>query len=93
MLAEEVLIIGASLDAANELARRVAEEKGAAFDWHRLTLPQLAAAIAAPVFAEWKLVIRTRLYQKSAFSGHKLQITVLIEHLTISVFHMRSIRT
>ena len=38
--AEEVLIIGASLDAANELVRRVAEEKGAAFGWLRLTLPQ-----------------------------------------------------
>ena len=46
--AEEVLIIGASLDAANELARRVAEEKGAAFGWHRLTLPQVAAVLAAP---------------------------------------------
>ena len=49
VLAEELLIIGASLDAANELARRVAEEKGAAFGWHRLTLPQLAAALAASV--------------------------------------------
>jgi hypothetical protein len=36
LVAEEVLIIGASLDAANELARKVAEEKGAAFGWHRL---------------------------------------------------------
>ena len=40
--AEEVLVVGATLDAANELARRVAKEKGAAFGWHRLTLPQLA---------------------------------------------------
>jgi thiamine monophosphate synthase len=29
--AEEMLIIGASLDAANELARRIAKKKGAAF--------------------------------------------------------------
>jgi putative transposase len=49
--AEEVLIIGATLDAANELARRVANKKGAAFGWHRLTLPQSAFAIAAPVLA------------------------------------------
>ena len=61
VLAEEVLIIGASLDAANELSRRVAKEKGAAFGWHRLTLPQLAAALAASVFAERKLVPLSRL--------------------------------
>ena len=39
---EELLIIGASLDAANELVRRVAKKKGAAFGWHRLALAQLA---------------------------------------------------
>ena len=49
--AEEVLIVGATLDAANELARKVAKKKGAAFGWHRLTLPQLAFAIAAPILA------------------------------------------
>jgi len=49
--AEEVLIIGATPDAANELARKVAKEKGAAFGWHRLTLPQLAFAVAAPILA------------------------------------------
>jgi ATP-dependent helicase/nuclease subunit B len=59
--AEEVLIIGASLDAANELARRVAQEKGAAFGWHRLTLPRLAAALAAPLLAERELVPLSRL--------------------------------
>jgi ATP-dependent helicase/nuclease subunit B len=61
VLAEEVLIVGASLEASNELARRVAEEKGAAFGWHRLTLPQLAAALAAPVLAERRLVPLSRL--------------------------------
>jgi hypothetical protein len=40
--AEEVLIVAASLDAANELARRLARQKGAAFGCHRLTLAQLA---------------------------------------------------
>jgi hypothetical protein len=49
--AEELLILGATLGAANELARSVAKRKGAAFGWHRLTLPQLAIAIAAPVLA------------------------------------------
>jgi hypothetical protein len=49
--AEEVLIVGATLVAANELARTVAKKKGAVFGWHRLTLPQLAFAIAAPIFA------------------------------------------
>jgi hypothetical protein len=39
--AEEVSLVGATLDAANELVRKVAKEKGAAFGWHRLTLPQL----------------------------------------------------
>jgi ATP-dependent helicase/nuclease subunit B len=61
VLAEEVLIIGASLDAANELTRAVAKEKGAAFGWHRLTLPQLASVLAAPVLAERKLVPLSRL--------------------------------
>jgi ATP-dependent helicase/nuclease subunit B len=49
--AEEVLVVGATLDAANELAREVAKKKGAAFGWHRLTLPQLAFAVAAPTLA------------------------------------------
>jgi ATP-dependent helicase/nuclease subunit B len=50
-VAEEVLLVGASLDAANELARCLADKRGAAFGWHRLTLPQLAAAVAAPALA------------------------------------------
>jgi len=49
--AEEVLIVGATLDAANELARGVLDEQRAAFGWHRLTLPALAAAIARPELA------------------------------------------
>ena len=58
--AEEVLIVGATLDAANELARRVAKERGAAFGWHRLTLSQLAAAIAAPALAARGLIPLSR---------------------------------
>lgn len=36
--AEEVLIIGATLGAANEIARRLAQTKGASFGYHRMTL-------------------------------------------------------
>src|SRR3984893_9600872 len=50
--AEEVLILGASLAAANELARSLTKTRGAAFGWHRLTLAQLAANIASPVLTE-----------------------------------------
>jgi ATP-dependent helicase/nuclease subunit B len=50
--AEEVLILGANLGAANELARSLAKTKGAAFGWHRQTLAQLAANIASPVLTE-----------------------------------------
>jgi RecB family exonuclease len=46
--AEEVLIVGASLDAANELVRRVVSDKGAAVGWHRLTLAQFTAVVARP---------------------------------------------
>jgi hypothetical protein len=53
--AGEVLIVGATLDAANELARKVVKKKGAAFGWHRLTLSQLAFAVAAPVLAARRL--------------------------------------
>ena len=76
VLAEEVLIIGASLDAANELSRRVLQEKGAAFGWHRLTLPQLAAAIAAPVLAERKLVPLSRLGTEAILARvvHRLKV-------------------
>ena len=43
---EEVLIIGATLSAANELARSLAQEKRASFGYHRMTLGQLAAGLA-----------------------------------------------
>ena len=59
--AEEVVIVGATRDAANDLARKVAKKKGAAFGWHRLTLPQLAYAIAEPVMAARGLIPITRI--------------------------------
>ena len=52
---------GQTSTAANELARRIAKEKGATFGWHRLTLSQLAAAIAAPALATLGLVTLSRL--------------------------------
>jgi ATP-dependent helicase/nuclease subunit B len=59
--AEEVLIVGPTLDAANELVRAVAKQKGAAFGWHRLTLSQLAATIAAPALATRGLIPLSRI--------------------------------
>jgi hypothetical protein len=59
--AEEVLIVGADLDAANEVARRVAQMKGAAFGWHRLALTQLAAVLAGPSLATRSIVSLSRL--------------------------------
>jgi hypothetical protein len=49
--AEEILIIGATLGAANELARNLAQAKRASFGYHRLTFGQLASALARPVLA------------------------------------------
>ena len=54
--AEEILILAATDDAANELARDVARNKGAAFGWHRLSLAQFAAVLAGPRLAERGLV-------------------------------------
>jgi hypothetical protein len=48
---EEILMIGATLGAANELARSLAQEKRASFGYHRLTFGQLASALARPVLA------------------------------------------
>ena len=45
------MILGATLDGPNELARTVANERGAIFGWHRLSFSQLAAASAAPLLA------------------------------------------
>jgi hypothetical protein len=39
-IAEEVLVIGRSIEAANELARSLAKKKGSAFGWHRLGMCQ-----------------------------------------------------
>jgi RecB family exonuclease len=54
--AEQVLIIGATLGAANEVARSLAQTKGASFGYHRMTLGQLAAALARPALAAQRTV-------------------------------------
>src|SRR5215831_12450920 len=66
---EEMLIVGATLDGANELARELAKIHGAAFGWHRLTLSQLAVAIAAPVLAARKLALLSVWGQKRSSRG------------------------
>jgi len=53
---ERVLILGASLEAANELVLRTVSKRRAAFGWHRLTLGRLAAALAAPALVTRGLV-------------------------------------
>ena len=48
---EEVLVIGASQEAATDLTRRVAKQHGASFGWYRATLGRVAAALAGPELA------------------------------------------
>jgi len=50
--AEEVLIVGASADAASDLVRRAALDAGGVFGWHRTTMPRLAAVLAGRALAE-----------------------------------------
>lgn len=53
---EPVLVVGASPDAANELLRRAAHARGAAFGWHRATLLRLAMELASPLLAQARAV-------------------------------------
>jgi RecB family exonuclease len=49
---EELLVVGATLDGAKELARVIAGSKCATFGWHRLGISQLSFAIASRALAE-----------------------------------------
>src|SRR5262245_49038775 len=49
--AEEVVVLGASVEAASELARFVARRRGSAFGWQRTTLGRTAALLASSVLA------------------------------------------
>ena len=53
--AEEVLVVGATVDAGNELLRSVASEIGAAFGWRRTTLGRFAGDLARPILVEKSL--------------------------------------
>jgi ATP-dependent helicase/nuclease subunit B len=74
--AEEVLILGASLNAANELPRSLAKTKGAAFGWHRMTLAQLAANIASPALIDYGLASIRQLGAEATVARllHRLRI-------------------
>ena len=57
----EAVVVGESLDAADDLAREVARAAGATFGLHRFSLRQLAARLAAPDLARRGLAPATRL--------------------------------
>lgn len=49
--AKEVLLVGSTAEAADEIARVITAKVGASFGWHRMTLRRLAGVLAAPVLA------------------------------------------
>ena len=49
---EEVLVVGATADAAADLVRGAALDAGGAFGWHRTTVARLAAVLAARALVE-----------------------------------------
>src|SRR5512143_3921922 len=57
----ELLLVGASRDAVDDLVRRVSHQQRATFGLHRFTLTQLAARLAAPALSERGLAPCTRL--------------------------------
>src|SRR6266404_3449308 len=59
--ATEVLIVGASRDAADDLARRATAARGATFGLHRASLTQLAVRFAAAEMARLGLAPATAL--------------------------------
>src|SRR5580704_121734 len=48
---EEIVVLGASIEAAAEITRLVALRRGATFGWQRSTLGRAAAALAGPALA------------------------------------------
>ena len=47
----EACVLGATAEAADEIARVVTARAGASFGWHRMTVRRLAGVLAAPVLA------------------------------------------
>jgi hypothetical protein len=58
---EELVVVGATVGAANELARQVASRNSAAFGWHRISLPQLVSIVAAQELTRRGVVSLTRI--------------------------------
>ena len=69
------MVVGATLDGANELIRTVAKQKGGAFGWHRLSFSQLVFAVAAPKLATGGLVPISRVATQAIVAGlvHRLR--------------------
>src|SRR3977135_1882388 len=72
---EELLVVGAGLDGANEIARAAPKTNGVAFGWYRLGFSQLAFAIAAPALAGRGLVPLSRVGTEAIVAGlvHRLK--------------------
>jgi hypothetical protein len=79
---EELLVVGASLDGANEIARAAAKKNGVAFGWYRLGFSQLAFAIAAPALAGRGLVPLSRVGTEAIVAGlvHRLKAEGGLKH-------------
>jgi hypothetical protein len=79
---EELLVVGATLDGANELARGVAKERGVVFGWHRLSFSQLVFAIATPALAGRGLVPLSRVGTEAIVAGlvHRLKAASGLKH-------------
>lgn len=73
---EELVLVGATVDAVNDLARQVGARRGAAFGWHRISLPQLVSIVAAEELAQRGVVPLSRI-------GTDAITTRLIHRLTI----------
>ena len=53
---EEILIVGATLAAAGELARNAARANGVSFGWHRQSWSQFIRTVAGPLLVQHELV-------------------------------------
>jgi ATP-dependent helicase/nuclease subunit B len=71
----ELVVVAGTMDAANELLRAVADERGAVFGWQRLTLGRLAGLLAEPVLAAegWTMLGRFGAVALVARVVHKLE--------------------
>lgn len=74
---EELMLVGATLDAVNDLARTASGTNGAVFGWHRFGWPQLVYAIATPLLADRGIVPAGRI-------GTRALIVSLVQRLRLS---------